>query len=354
MKTQRRVVYHKVIESLREQISCGQLRAGDRLPTFKELRAQFDLNANSVSRALMELENEGLIVREQGRGTFVAQSAPRAKTGLIGFVPHISHDAYWTHLLQGVQSVVQNADYRVVLLPPHPEQWEEMDGVLIASHFVDQLSGQLPASLSCVALLVASRTRASVVADDAAGAALATRHLLELGHRRIAYLPAGRNELVERRWNGYRAALREAGVEPDQRWVRVVPGPQLPLTTYVEMGTAAMAQWLREDWDSLGCTALLAHNDGAAIGAMAALKEAGLRVPEEISVVGFDGTEISTVCSPPLTTIEVPLEEIGARGARLLLQTIGDAQTTVETEFTPVRLRERASTAPPIKRNALS
>jgi LacI family transcriptional regulator len=81
-----------------------------------------------------------------------------------------------------------------------------------------------------------------------------------------------------------------------------------------------MGSWLRGDWSKLGCTAIAAHNDEAAIGVLKALREADIQVPSDVSVVGFDGTELAAHSDPPLTTWKVPLEEIGARGVKVLLR----------------------------------
>ena len=99
-----------------------------------------------------------------------------------------------------------------------------------------------------------------------------------------------------------------------------------------------MQTWLANNWQQAGCTALLAHNDYVAIGVMDALREAGLRVPDDIAVVGFDGLEVGQFVSPRLTTVEVPLHEIGAQAVEMLCAQIESGQRSAEHRLLPTRM----------------
>src|SRR5690606_6745856 len=117
---------------------------------------------------------------------------------------------------------------------------------------------------------------------------------------------------------GYRDALQAAGIEPVHEWTRTLAGT--PSVDLRQTGYESTRSWLQDDWHELACTALLSHNDEAAIGAIEAFTERGLSVPEQVSVVGFDGTEMSEYSRPRLTTVEVPLREIGKTAMELLLR----------------------------------
>ena len=110
-----------------------------------------------------------------------------------------------------------------------------------------------------------------------------------------------------------------------------------------------MKAWLSEsdDWSKIGCTALLCHNDDVAIGAMQALNAAGLKVPDDVSVVGFDGTEVGEYSSPQLTTIEVPLQQMGKVAIGLLQKQIEVDEVIVGHKVLPTQLRVRESTSAP-------
>jgi DNA-binding LacI/PurR family transcriptional regulator len=108
-----------------------------------------------------------------------------------------------------------------------------------------------------------------------------------------------------------------------------------------------MQSWLQEGWRETRCTALLAQNDLAAIGAMRAFQKAGIRVPEDVSVVGFDGTELCEYLAPQLSSVEIPLREIGAQAVKVLLDRLRQPSGKAETLVLPTRFQARESSAPP-------
>ena len=115
-------------------------------------------------------------------------------------------------------------------------------------------------------------------------------------------------------------------------------------------GRVAMSRWLEDGWRESGCTALFAQNDDTAWGAIEALRAAGFRVPDDVSVIGFDGTQSAMFCNPKLTTVEVPLQQMGREAVRLLLRRLACGRHSVETRFVetlvfPTQLKVRASTA---------
>jgi len=162
----------------------------------------------------------------------------------------------------------------------------------------------------------------SMKLDNALGGELATRHLLELGHTRIAHLEGPHDHLdAVDRATGYRNALREAGVRLD-------PGLVVPAGFHTLDGLAAVEKLL----DSRrSFTAVFTANDECAYGVRLGLHRRGLRVPEDVSLVGFDDLLFSRFITPPLTTVRQPLEEIGRRAARSLLELLhGRAPSTAD------------------------
>jgi DNA-binding transcriptional regulator YhcF (GntR family) len=362
-RNQETPLYLRLTQELRRQVEDGVLQPGDRLPSFAELRERYGIHKTTVERAHLLLEQDGLVVREQGRGTFVTEkrnghaASTQVAKGIIalcgaGFLAART-SSYWAKLLEGIWAGLTPQDAKralQLLLLDHcsPDAAEKSDGVLINATWRSGERATVPPGLPAVSLLIANQVQelSSVVADDYAGARAATRHLLELGHRRIAYLCSGTDVvIVPRRLAGYRDALQEFGVVSEPKWVR--RWPKTPDVDFIGIGHEQMAQWLREGWRDLGCTALLAHNDEAAIGAMEALREIGCDVPGDISVVGFDGTYLSEQSHPRLTTVEVPLREIGEAAIEMLLRQIRDGNDAIEHLTLPTTLRVRESSAPP-------
>jgi beta-xylosidase len=179
---------------------------------------------------------------------------------------------------------------------------------------------------------------ASVGATNWAGGLAATEHLLSLGHQRIAVISGTREMLCSQaRVDGYRAALERADVELDRALIRY--------GDFRFEGAFLQSQALLELADPP--TAIFAGSDQQAMGTYEAARLAGLRVPQDLSVVGFDDLPLCRWLSPPLTTVRQPLEEMGRTAARTLFQLL-DGEDLVSTRVElATELRVRHSTAPP-------
>ncbi len=343
-------------EKFARRIRSSELKPGDRLPSFTQMRAQWGATPSTVERIHAQLERENLIERRHRSGVFVADTRTGSTpVGTLGFVAlHFDGTQlhpYNHHLLQGIQREAKKASVQIMLLDygAIADSRSKIDGLLIYERELSKFLKHQKNGVPCVSLLSQTDEMASVVADDFSGAQSAAQHLLELGHTRIACLMGTAADGIQdllgaARLRGYRAALKQSGIAPNKKWVR--PVLYNPLENYVGRGRSLMQQWLREDWADLGCTAILVQNDDVAIGVIGALSEAGLKVPRDVSVVGFDGAGVDTHFAPRLTTVEVPLEAIGAIGARMLLQKIG-GKTGNEPIVLPTQLRvgDSSSTA---------
>jgi DNA-binding LacI/PurR family transcriptional regulator len=344
--------YIKLAEQLRSQVRSRRLQPGDRLPSFSEMKAG-GVSQNTLERAHALLEREGLVVRERGRGVFVAKALP-VTTPVIGLVretfSETHHTSYFAELLAGIQEAAQRVHVRLSLLPPTGDaaQWDEVDGVLVWEGRPGKPAAKLPAHLPQVSILLPADETPSVNIADYAGIRAAVEYLIRLGHRRIAYLMVSDHPVLASRLQAYRDALREAGIAADPRWVRQKRVPLGKGGHRMEQGRKSMSRWLEEDWKKMKCTALLVQNDFIALGALEVLREAGWRVPNDVSVVGFDGLDICDMVSPRLTTVEVPLRKVGATALEILLHQLRNEAFTPHVEL-PVRLKVQESTAPPTR-----
>ena len=277
-------------------------------------------------------------------------ASAHGRTGLIGVLVPVVYDLYFSAILSGVAQAAYEHDVRLALAPTLHDHVREAsmlervglgatDGTLVilpetsSADLVQALADGHP--LVVVDPLVALDDRIPrVAAAHRSGADQAMRHLLELGHRRIAAIagPPGWLATEDRR-RGYRAALEAS---------RIAHDPALEVDADFEVGPGAdAAASLLALPDPP--TAIFAFNDAIAIGAMRAARERGLRVPEDLSVVGFDDIKYATIVTPSLTTVRQPLAEMGRAAVRLLL---GQASETLHVELT-TRLVVRESTAPP-------
>lgn len=334
---------------LRKAISKGTWAPGERLPSFAELREQFEMAPSTVSRALLHLERDGLVVRRPGSGIYVAEPPKKQLKGVIGFQGFSFKERYlpyWMNLMEGVQDAAHVAGFEVLL---HKDQtavkWEKVDGVLI--HGENIPDEKVPHLMPRVAVVFSGLPIPTVRADDLGGIQLAVNHLIALGHRRIGYMCFVEAEVVQSRIAGYRAALSRAGIAADPLWLR---GIKLqPANSARHLGEVNMAQWLADGWKETGCTALLVQNDLFALGVLDAFKVAGIRVPEDVSLVGYDGTELGESAEPTLTSVGVPLEKIGSHAVEMLLRMVHGEHMDAITLSLPTHLVPRNSTAPPRK-----
>lgn len=182
----------------------------------------------------------------------------------------------------------------------------------------------------------------AVTVDDVLGGRLAADHLLALGHRRIAYVSAAvEPTAVTRRRAGVHAALTTAGLDPGEALLDV--RMQIHPPPLLDAAVAAVARLLTADPLP---TAVICMNDTTALGVLHGLDAAGLRVPADISVVGYDDLRFTARLAPPLTTVHQPKYHLGRAAADLLLDEARPDHTHREIEFRPT-LTVRSSTAPP-------
>jgi len=263
--------------------------------------------------------------RELGyRPNALARSLVERRTRAMGVLVSNLHNPFFADVIDGLQAHADEAGYSVFLASGHRAAAAEertveallqqrVDGLVLLS---PNLPGRDVARAAAVVpvVVVGRRYRDaphadSVVSDDDVGTELAVRHLAELGHRCIAYIGGGRRAGARERSRGYRRAMAAAGLPI---------GPEVDDDghTTEEGGYRAAQQLLA---GAPRPTAVLAVNDLAAVGAMDAVEAAGLRVPDDISIVGYDNSTLAGLRHIALTSIDQPRLEMGRRAAELLL-----------------------------------
>jgi LacI family transcriptional regulator len=282
----------------------------------------------------------------------LARALLQQRSSAIGLVvPDISNP-YYPPLVRGVEDVASSHGYRVVLCNTDRDPAKitgyldtliksRVDGIVVAgggwAEVPDRTAVLGTYRTGLVAVGRHDTAHPSVRIDNVAASREATEHLLGLGHRRIAFLggPVS-STTVQDRARGYRAALKVASRRGFATIVRC--------GEFTEESGYTMTRELLSV--SRPPTALLCANDRIALGAYAAAADTGRRVPDDVSVVGFDDTPIARYVRPTLTTVAIPTYEMGRVAMRLLLaQLQGTGQA--ELEILPTVLVVRDSTAPP-------
>ncbi|WP_413250097.1 LacI family DNA-binding transcriptional regulator [Sinomonas flava] len=281
------------------------------------------------------------------RPSRAAAALASQRTRTVGVLIDDFHNPWFVELLAGLRSVLDPAGYSASVADLQLDAASgrnPVDGFL-AQH-VDALvvaAEPAPGALDGVgAPIVVAGIRelggaqdADVVAgDDELGARLATEHLIGLGHRRIGHL-TGRSGPGAHRRRGYEAAMAAAGLAP------AVTGEDGG--TSEEDGYAAACDLLD---GTAGVTAIVAGNDVMAVGALAALRERGLSVPAEVSLVGHDDSPLAAYRYLQLTSVDGHSREVGAAAARALLSRLDHPDAPPHRELLAPELVVRASTAP--------
>ena len=282
----------------------------------------------------------------------VARGLAGGRTLSVGVVTQAIDSPFYGIALRGIEDELDRAGYSALFVSGHWNAAEEARCIdVLRSRRVDGiivLTGRLSdaALRSCAkelpVVVTGRRLKApnlvSLDFDNFEGARLATHHLLALGHRRIAFIAgdAGHPDASERE-RGYRAAIEAAGLAYDAELV-------MPGLFNEESGLVAVARLLdsRQHF-----TALFAANDQMALGACLGLHRRGMRVPEDVSVVGFDDLPVSRYSVPPLSTVHHPAYEVGQLAAAAMLQMLrGDKpEATVPAPRVIVRESTRAPSA---------
>lgn len=279
----------------------------------------------------------------------VARSLVGARMRVIGVLARTLNSAFTSGILQGSMEVGEEAGYGLLLLPAeldpvHPSAGllhTVTDGLLVVSPGLS--TNPDPAAFGKPIVYVEQHRDAgdhgvTVTTTNREGAAALARYLIDLGHRRIAYIMGPEYlESSRERLLGYLAALDDRGIPRDDRFVcqggfDVASGVN---------GTRALMRLQPAP------TAIMGANDRAAFGALQALAEIGMRVPEDVSVVGFDDVPLAAASQPPLTTVYQPVYEMGRRAMETLVTWIEQGDAPAGERVLSTRLVVRESAASP-------
>lgn len=282
--------------------------------------------------------------------SLVAQGLRSQRTGIIGVLMS-RIEPFGSEILKAVSESLQDSGYELMVFCPaseHAEGWERrslarldgtLDGTLLIAPTVVDVSTQRP--LVAVDPHVGASHLSTVASENHDGALAATSHLVEIGHRRIGFL-GGRQDLESsrQRETGYRRALMDADIDFDHTLVQH--------GDFTEAGAVAPARQLLALADRP--TAIFAANDRSALSVMRTAGDLGLRVPDDLSVVGFDNIPEAALTTPPMTTVDQSLHALGRAAISMLLELIdrdGSESLDPLRRTLPTELVVRGTTAPP-------
>jgi DNA-binding LacI/PurR family transcriptional regulator len=306
--------------------------------TIKDIARKAGVSHATVSRALNNHpcipEKTAVLIRDIAAelGYLPSAAARGLKTRhsqALGVLVNRIDNPYFGEILQGIEDTVKGAGYSIFVASSFMDRTQEtniirafsehrVDGVIIGSVPVNPESFKLLDSHGIPVVVINNQSmrnhKYAITHDDVDGARQVARHLISLGHRRIAFLGNARAPRINRnRLRGLREELKTVGVELVSDDVTEQPGGE------IENGAAGMRDLYHRQREF---SAVFCFNDLLAIGALHALNEMGIRVPEDVSITGFDNIQYSAYTSPTLTTFDQPKRSIGAEAARMLMELI--------------------------------
>jgi DNA-binding LacI/PurR family transcriptional regulator len=332
-------------------IASGQVQAGEKLPPVRAVAEHLKINRNTVRSAYQHLEADGLVALRQGRGSLVlpydaqrsrqAASVPTFTVGVL--VPSLN--PFYTPFLQGIEETARDAPWLLLVCYTHDEPQlarryleqllaKQVDGLIVVPDLpeVEGTASHLPP------LVHVDNPQASghvILLDSERAGFLATEHLLEHGHQRIGLISGPvKWSNVRECYAGYERALHSAGLGVDADCVAEVP------TFSIEAGREGARRLLELP---NAPTAIFGAADVLAIGTMQAIEERGLRIPQDVAVVGYNNIELAPLVKPALTTVSAPSYDMGVAAMTMLLGLMAGRPAKRRRVKLPTRLIVRQS-----------
>lgn len=335
-------LYEQIVSDIRGKIEKGILKPGDQLGTQQEMAREYEVSLITIKAALSELVNEGYLFTRVGKGTYVAER-PKSKVNLttqktVGLVLRDLKHPYFSMIVHSIEERAYEMGFNVLLASSSGNLEKEeaqinhfrqmgVDGLIIASlsmeyratSYIQQLHQE-----NFPYIMVSYMHDPDywyVGADHEHGGFLATEHLIRLGYKSVGYVHVGKGNLLsEVRKNGYYRALTEykqsfraddvfflGSEESDAGRDRHELG--------AEFGKKFAGMTQRPE-------SLFFYNDIVALGFLQSVTEAGLRVPDDVGIVGFDDSTVARYASVPLTTIHQPVDLIGKLAVEIIQKRI--------------------------------
>ena len=354
-------VYGNLKDTLKRQIELGELEQGEAIMAERRLAALFSISRESVRRGLRELAEEGYLKVVPAKGVFVDYRGTRQRSGTgtstLGYVfwgtrDSVIHAPFFEGQIRGVEQEAQNRGYHLMVaaqqrseldhLPPMVLD-KKVDGVLLEGA---PLATYRQIEESVPVVFIGDFNRGQSRTEERSGDMVAIDNLrttmnlfsdlYELGHRKIAFVsPPLNHSAFYERFEGYQLSLYKHGISLSEDYVLFTP--RTPTLESVEPILSIPDR----------PTAIVAGNDVTALHILAAAERAGLSVPTQLSVTGFDDLDSAGLSKPALTTVRVPTGEMGRLAVRRLIEKLETSDRDEILTLIPGDIIHRESCAPP-------
>lgn len=344
-------LYLQVAEELRQKISSGEIKVGEKIPSQKELTSVYGVSLITIKKAVALLINEGVLFSRVGKGTYVARTSPVVDISnhkAIGLVLRDLKSPFFSLIVHSVEESASEKGYDILLSSSSDRKEKEdsqirhfrrigVSGLLIASMDPDHRATKLVRQLHeenfpyVMVSYVQDPDIFYVGTDHKYGAFIATGHLIKLGYEKLGYISGERgNPLGDVREKGFRRALEEHGLPFKEEFVfhLALKGEWNHYRSGYEIGQEFAQMSERPE-------AVFAYNDLSALGFEQAVLANGLEVPEDVAIIGFDDIERSLDTPVPLTTVHQPTTKVGTVAVETLITRIDGGETETRILLKP-------------------
>jgi DNA-binding LacI/PurR family transcriptional regulator len=336
-------LYLQIIDDIKSKIASKHFKAGDQIGSHAELVSMYDVSLITVKKALTTLIQQGVLYSRVGKGTYVAQFSPdthEEQHPTIGLVLQDIRSPFFSRVMHSVADGAYEMGYHVLLANSSGKP--EKEDAQIARFRTFGVKGMIIASMSheyhasptirklcqegfpfVMVSYIADENIPFVGCDHERGGFIATEYLIKLGYQRIGYINGERGNLVGAlRQRGFAAALKAHGRKPDKRFLFHLrqKGERYDYQSGYEIGEKFVRLKVKPD-------AMFIYNDLSALGFENAVLAGGLRIPEDVAIIGFDDIERGEYAAIPLTTIRQPSDLIGKQAMELLLRLMERRET---------------------------
>ncbi len=325
--------YSQLKEYLKKQIRQGEIAYGQQLASENILAKQFQMSRQTVRQAFGDLENEGWIAREQGRGTFCIYREKVARGNIAVLATYISEYIFPT-LIRGIEEILSTAGYTLILANTNNNKNKEaqcLENILnqdIAGVIIEPTKSSQP-NMNIDYFREFEKRRipylmlhayfndldpAYIMIDDYQGGYLATQYLIELGHKNIAAIFKTDDLQGVNRQSGFLEAMNNFHIAVNPKFLGNYQTEQQLIYPYQFTKTILQKK--------SPPTAIICYNDQIALKVMEAIRDQGLKIPEDISIIGYDDSSLATASEVKLTTIKHPKAEMGRQAAKFIIDMV--------------------------------
>lgn len=345
--------YQEIVNWIKSKIASGELNYGDKLLSENQLSMMFSVSRQTVRHGISKLEQEGIVESIQGSGTFICNKKntdakkPKTKTNNIAVVTTYVDRYIFPNVIREMEKVISSAGYFTQIAFTYNTIEKEsailhrfLDNNIVDGIIIEPTKSGLPNPNIELYKEIKKRKIPTifinsyypnlhlpyVTMDDKKAGLFAVNHLLEAGHRQIAGIFKADDRQGHFRYSGYIEGLLKAGLKINDNNIVWIDTED---TNHMADNENRILNRIK------GCTACVCYNDEVAVSLVEICKRNGISIPDQLSIVSIDDSDMAAYCEVPLTSVAYPITELGTKAAQNMINLIQDENFDATYKFEP-------------------